>query len=438
MGRIRRLSSRERGGCNDSGMSILEVVLALTLFAVIVVGLAASTGAGLRLTGISNGRQQGTEVAIEYIERLRATDFESLGHPSVDSAVFNGGAGTPDEDVDLVAGTYDSPLDNAPANEELVDLAAGGIDHFEQASVGSRDFDIYAFVTWANEVQEQKRVTVVVRYSGTDSVGRPNEVAMSSVFMPGEIDHRPSVVTTTTSTVPTSSTSSTSTTVATCPGDTAGPTFSRFEILDSLGPNGVSYVTSKTLSIAVSASDPCTPVKIAIREGASGPFSTPSPLAADPDSVGFTLAGSDGTVTVFGQVSDGANNVGSTRSDTVVLDTTAPSSASNLVGTIKNSSQVDLSWKNSATDANGIAKYIVYRRVGADPAPFNAIATVTIGTGSGSCRSNAANCSYSDSTVSTQSYTYRVVAVDNAGNASPASNEQACLPTSSSRNAPCS
>ncbi len=89
-------------------------------------------------------------------------------------------------------------------------------------------------------------------------------------------------------------------------------------------------------------------------------------------------------------------------------DTTPPTAPADLRATVAGTS-VDLAWSASSDDV-GVTGYQVYR--GTTPG-FAADATSRIG--------QAAGLSYTDSSLAAGSYYYRVIAVDAAGNASPAS-----------------
>src|SRR5687767_9048254 len=76
------LECRARARRDEDGFSILETVLALALFAVMVVGIAASAGSGLRLTSTSNARQEATQIGVRAIEVMRGANYDTLGMPT--------------------------------------------------------------------------------------------------------------------------------------------------------------------------------------------------------------------------------------------------------------------------------------------------------------------------------------------------------------------
>ncbi|HEX2570370.1 MAG TPA: lamin tail domain-containing protein [Polyangia bacterium] len=87
-------------------------------------------------------------------------------------------------------------------------------------------------------------------------------------------------------------------------------------------------------------------------------------------------------------------------------DTTPPSAPTNLVASAASTSQIDLTW-TAATDNVGVASYNVYRSLdGSNFAPYI----------------NVSDTGFADTGLAAATtYSYRVTALDNAGNESPAS-----------------
>jgi fibronectin type 3 domain-containing protein len=150
----------------------------------------------------------------------------------------------------------------------------------------------------------------------------------------------------------------------------------------------------------------------------TSPGFTPAPAnrIAQPSTTSFTDTGLTAGTPYYYKVAavDAAGNVGpagNEASATPTADTTPPTTPVNLTATAA-SGQVTLSW-GASTDAGGIARYSVYRSTtsGFTPAPANLIGQPT-------------TTSYADTAVvGGTTYFYKVTAEDNAGNASPASNQ---------------
>ena len=429
--RLSRVLDRTRGG-SEAGFSILEVVLALTLFAVAVLGIGVSAGFGLRLTGQSNSRQAAVQVATDAMETLRASEWTTLGM-DVDAATFTEATdpGSPDGGVNLAAKTYAVPLDN-PVTEDLVDI--GTTPHRLSTAFDAREFDVYQFVTWVDETKDEKRATIVVRYKGIDKSGAPNEVVLSSIFTPGDIGFRAvSSTTPTTSGGSSTTTSSTTTTVAgACPSgnDSGAPSSVSASILSGVGSDGVRYVTSDSVVVSVSANDPCQPMTAAVTEGST---TLESDFSDSPHSVPFGLSAGDGSKTVTVTVSDFHGNLASPVTDTVTLDSTAPGAVDDLTGTAAKSSNdrtVTLRWANDVTDpvpgtttgaTRSVARYEVYVATGSSSTASLA-GSVTANT----TTCPAGTCSFTHANLSNQTYTYFLKAIDPAGNAGSASNKVSC------------
>lgn len=78
--RQRRASGRAWGrGADERGVSLLELVIALTLFAMIMLGVAATVDTGLQLTRNNRNRSVAANLASQEMDRVRSADFFALG-----------------------------------------------------------------------------------------------------------------------------------------------------------------------------------------------------------------------------------------------------------------------------------------------------------------------------------------------------------------------
>lgn len=419
-------------------------MLALTLVAVVMIGLGVSASGGLRLTAQSNARQAAVEVATRTLEQLRASDYAGLG---LLSSTSWDGAGTPDDDVNKSVSppTYTVPLDN-PVTEPLI-LTGTHPHRPTSVTFGSRTFDLWQYVTWADQAKGEKRATVVVQYRSADADGRVNRVSLSSLYTAGEIEFRSSSSSTTSS----SSSTSTSTTTTTAPpsscstNDGSGPSVSRFEIQSTTGPDSVRYVTQTGITIAVTYTEPCSPVRAELSGGAA---TSDVAVGASPTTLAYTLASTEGAHAVSGILRDHFGNLATPATDTVVLDLTNPTAPSSLSGSATKSGSsryVELTWRNDSLDDDPVstgtryvASYAIYRKIGSSGG-FAHLATVPVSSSgaSGTCLNSATNCTYRDSGLSDQSYTYYVVAVDQAGRVSSKTQERNCVIPNSSTTVSC-
>ena len=409
---------------DEQGFTIAEVVIALTLLAVVLVGLGVSVSSGLRLTGRSNGRQTATQHATRALELLRTVDFEVIGLPA--GTVYETDPDSPDANVDTstTPKRFTAPLEGAVV-EDVVEGGTGTLEHLELIP-GPRPFRLYRYVTWPTPEQDHKRVTVVVRWGGT-TVGGPNQVVLSSMYSRGRIEYPPSATTpplpTSTTVAPTTTTippSTTTTTPSVCPSDTSPPSISTFEIAKGTGADFNGYTASSTIGLVSSVSDSCTPLRMEFSE--TGTFSG-SWLSYSASYLYPLSSPSDGLKTVWARYQDGAGNITSTRTAQVILDTVAPSPApANLTASrCCGKKKADLTWDNVSADSN-LAGYRIFRRDGGTGS-FVEVGKVTLG--GPACGAADSTCSYNDGGLNEATgYTYYVVAYDRAGNNSEKSNER--------------
>ena len=178
---------RRRVDRSEDGLSIVEILLAMTLMAIAIVGLIGSANAGLRLTRTSNSRQTAVQVANKEMEHLRASAYGALGLPSgYDYASED--PSSPDARVDE---SFDPPRylpPNSTVAEEIVE--GGSLDHVQTLVVGARTMTIYTYITWASSDHDNKRVTLVVTSDARDARQEQTRVTVTSVFTKGSIDFR--------------------------------------------------------------------------------------------------------------------------------------------------------------------------------------------------------------------------------------------------------
>lgn len=166
---------------------------------------------------------------------------------------------------------------------------------------------------------------------------------------------------------------------------------------------------SGTVTVSATASDNLGVVGVQfLLDGANlGAEDTTSPYSISWDAT----TSSNGSHTLSAHARDAAGNttISSPVSVTVVIDTSPPSDPSSLVATAVSSSQINLSW-TASTDNVGVSQYRVERCQGPGCTTFSQIGT-----------SIGATFSSTGLTASTD-YSYRVRAVDAAGNLSGYSN----------------
>ena len=187
-------------------------------------------------------------------------------------------------------------------------------------------------------------------------------------------------------------------------GDTQAPAGSI--VLNS----GDTYAKSTQLTITVTATDDVAVTQMAFTTDPSN-FGAYVAYAATAQ---YTVPVGDGTKTVYARFTDAVGNVSTVVSDTIILDTVAPSAPTGLTATRDNNHKsTTLSW--NAVSAPDLAGYAVYRLTGTSGTSFVQV----------TCSFVYGLPTKCDDTGETNhiSYTFYVVATDLAGNLSAASNQ---------------
>jgi type II secretory pathway pseudopilin PulG len=397
------LVTRAQNG--EEAFTVVEVLVALSLFALVIVGLVTSSNSGLRLVGSSKARQTATELANATVERARSTPYDVLAMRTGET--YETDADSPDADVSGGT-TYDA---GAGAEDLVVSADSDEALHKTDNTVSGVSFDIYRYVTWVavdTEPKAYKRVTVVVQWPGQAPGGGPNRVTMSTFINADGVAWTVSGSTTATSTSGSSSTSSTSSTTASASceaGDTSGPT-GTITVLAGTGANQ-GYTAVPTVTLALTASDPCGPVSMEF----SNDGSTYSGLEASATSKAWTLTGGDGTKTVWVRYADGRDNL-SVASAPIRLDTTRPSTPGSFTLTsLTGGNAVKLTWTSSSDTSPGVlVGYRVYRKIGSGPF---ANRPPSLG-----APCSTTPCQWQEAVDKRVTYSYYVVAYDAAGNES--------------------
>jgi Tfp pilus assembly protein PilV len=151
----------DTGRDGEAGFSLIEVVVSFALMALVLTGLAYGVTSAFASIGMAKQRQQGTALANDIVEKVRAVPFASLGMSSTDltgdSAITTVGATSTFRGLTVVT-TAAPPAVVAP---HVTTTTAGGITYtrkvYVTASAGSTDTRV---------------VTVVVSWPATGA-GKP-------------------------------------------------------------------------------------------------------------------------------------------------------------------------------------------------------------------------------------------------------------------------
>jgi hypothetical protein len=167
----------------------------------------------------------------------------------------------------------------------------------------------------------------------------------------------------------------------------------------SIGPFGIDHVAPVTTSDAPSTWTSATPI---VTLSANDSVGVVAYTRYKLDAAGFIdytgpfPVSGDGTHTLLFFSADAAGNVEAAQSATILVDTTAPTVPTNISATAASAWSVDVTWDPSTDAVSGVAYYAVYR--------------------DGSLVGTTTTESFTDTGLDpSSSYTYYVVAYDNAG-----------------------
>lgn len=402
LGRLRR---------SEDGFGIAEVVVALSVLAVGLMGVAATMMFGFRQVAVARQRQAGTEVANTRVEHLRNLSYTSVALST--QPVHSDDPENPDYYVSEDGTQYDYTGDGT-WETLIVDTDQGQVLHLEDpVTVGPTTMEVFQYATWVDDPniagsQDYRRLTVVVRFKFPAVTGTTRFVRVSSLFTPGtvtlggtEAEEEPGG---TSSPSPSPSPSPS----GSCSGDTTPPT-GDYSIESTTGSE-TGYTASVSVTIRmVDLTDGCTPIQARFSNDGVGYGEWVTYDATSP-TVSWALVSGDGSKSVYAQFQDGVGNTIDKGPKSIVLDTTDPTVPGTLNATVSCSGDtrtVDLSWGVSS-DAN-LSGYRVYRSINNEP-------WASLG--------NFAGTTASDSHKKTlDSVRYRAVAYDKAGNESDPTNE---------------
>jgi prepilin-type N-terminal cleavage/methylation domain-containing protein len=394
---------RSRLAESEDGFTIVELMAALSVLAIGFFSLAAALGIGFKQIALGRQRQTATEIANARIEHLRNVPYAAVGLSS--APVYAEDVEDPDHFLSTDGSQYDYS-GNETFEDVIVDESGGQVLHLEDpVQVGTTTMTVFQYVTWADQPNDVKRLTVVVVYRPAAIPGAAKFVRMSTYFTPGTVTvggTTPGATQGTSSPTP----SPTPTATTPCGSDTQAPS-GTFSIASGTGSD-VGYTSTVTATLSLSFSDTCTPITVEFSNDGTtfGPWVAFDPLNP---SVSWTLTAGAGVKSVWARVQDGLGNQNSLGPNQITLDTTKPTVPGTLAKSVSCSGTnrtVVLTW-GSATDTN-LKGYRVYQSI--NSGTWQAIGTSSTTTASDTHKK------------SLDSVRYYVVAYDKAGNESNATN----------------
>lgn len=340
-------------------MTLVELMVAISVIAIIMSGLALSIGISYKSVALARSRQVAEAAANKRLEELRDVDYTDMSVSDVPPIAHNIDPDNPDYYVSADTLNYD--VTGTGQNEPLI-KTADGITHIEQpVTIGTTVVDIYQYVTWVDDpgiagTQNLKRLSVVVKYNSVPMVGGAKLLRESVVLTNGTVTLPASGSTTTSSSTSTSSTSSTTSTTA--PSSACGT----FVIAGSSGAS-TGYTSSTTVTITMALSG-CPGIVLAgFSDDGGSSWSADVTYSSSSPNLAWTLTGGDETKTISGRVRNSSSgSYSALASQSIILDTikpTTPGSFSRTVSCSGTTRTVTLAW-SASTDTH-LVGYRLYR-----------------------------------------------------------------------------
>lgn len=338
---------------DEAGMSLIELVVALTLLAIVMTALVGTIGVSFKSVQLARARQVAEAAANKRLEELRDVDYPQLALATLPT--HNPSANNPDHFV--TGSTYDYSGEGSSEQMIVETDPAGPVVHIESpVTVGGTVVNVYQYVTWVDQPeilgsQNLKRITVVVEYHSVAIPGTAHLLRESVLFTPGTVTMSPPSTSssTTTTTLPPS------TTTTTVPPGGCGS----FAITGG-GGGAVTAVPTVTLSLNLSGCGESIYMNFSNDGTTWG-----SDLLYDPlnPATAWTITGSDGLRVISGRARNTLAGIPwILNQQEIILDTTPPTTPGTLNRTLSCSGStrtVTLSW--SASSDLYFVGYRVYR-----------------------------------------------------------------------------
>ncbi|MDQ1454585.1 MAG: hypothetical protein QOH28_205 [Actinomycetota bacterium] len=171
----------------SDGFTLIELVIALSLSAILFAGLAAIMGTSLRTLSVTRSRGQANEIAAQGIEDLQRFSFSTLVLCNTPTVPPGGTVPTGFTAANTVLAvscanaTLESPCP-APATTGLTGFPVPTANY--TCTRYGINFAVSRYISWADATQTNKRLAVVVDW--TDQIGRHEVSQQSSVRAPDQ------------------------------------------------------------------------------------------------------------------------------------------------------------------------------------------------------------------------------------------------------------
>jgi prepilin-type N-terminal cleavage/methylation domain len=388
---------------DERGISLVELIVAITVMAIIMSGLALSLSVDYAAVALARTRGVAEAAANKRLEEFRDVDYASLAltsQPTKSADTTN-----PDSFVSSSGATYDV-YGNNQTEDLIVAAGTGPVAHLESnVTIGTTVIDIYKYVTWVDVssipgAHNLKRLSIVVRYQTMPRGGATRFLRESVVLSPGTVSVGASAVTTTTTTTTTIPPVTTTTTL---PATACGS----FTVTGA-SPATAGFTGTTTVTLTMSLGSCGTSVIVNFSNDAGATWGADFAYSSTKTTTAWTLTDGDGLKTISARLRNGAaGSPKSLASKTITLDTVIPTTPVSFTRTASCSGTnrtVVLNW-STAFDTN-LVGYRVYRST--DGVTYTLLSTVATLTASNK---------HSKSLTSVRFY---VIAYDKTGNTSNA------------------
>lgn len=170
---------RERGDAREGGFTLVEMVVTVTVIAVVFTAAAVMLDSGLRALAAAKARARGNDVATQGIEDLQRFGFNSLGLCGAPSGTAP--AGLSDT---VVLANCPAPPTPVPY-EEPCNGVVGTVPKAEYTCIRNNvTYTVKRYVAWVDTLRTTKRLAVFVEWD--DLVGRHQVSQQSSLRAPDQ------------------------------------------------------------------------------------------------------------------------------------------------------------------------------------------------------------------------------------------------------------
>lgn len=173
---MKKLTRRDASGASEGGFTLVEMVIAISVLAAVVLAVSTVFDSGLRALSAAKARARANELATQGIEDLQRFSFNNLGLCAPPTGTAPAGLET---NVDLNCGP--SPTFQYPCNTATV-----GVNPAAEYSCVDNNitYNVKRYVAWVDAVKTTKRLAVFVEW--TDLAGNHQVSQQSSLRAPDQ------------------------------------------------------------------------------------------------------------------------------------------------------------------------------------------------------------------------------------------------------------